>query len=107
MLPLVLLKTSQGHPVVRSSFGGRCPSKALWMSSERVLDSEDSKRESTLLPVALLLPPCCSSTRRSMLCYLSQLVELKNGETYNGHMVLCDTWMNIHLREVICTSKVS
>ncbi|KAJ9543351.1 hypothetical protein OSB04_023058 [Centaurea solstitialis] len=34
------------------------------------------------------------------------LVELKNGETYNGHLVNCDTWMNIHLREVICTSKV-
>ncbi|XWS46672.1 hypothetical protein CRYUN_Cryun14cG0087800 [Craigia yunnanensis] len=29
------------------------------------------------------------------------LVELKNGETYNGHLVNCDTWMNIHLREVI------
>ncbi|KAF5952487.1 hypothetical protein HYC85_010431 [Camellia sinensis] len=36
----------------------------------------------------------------------SPLVELKNGETYNGHLVNCDTWMNIHLREVICTSKV-
>ncbi|XP_031494294.1 probable U6 snRNA-associated Sm-like protein LSm4 isoform X3 [Nymphaea colorata] len=34
------------------------------------------------------------------------LVELKNGETYNGHLVNCDSWMNIHLREVICTSKV-
>ncbi|KAJ8444046.1 hypothetical protein Cgig2_020892 [Carnegiea gigantea] len=33
------------------------------------------------------------------------LVELKNGETYNGHLVNCDSWMNIHLREVICTSK--
>ena len=33
------------------------------------------------------------------------LVELKNGETYNGHLVNCETWMNIHLREVICTSK--
>lgn len=33
------------------------------------------------------------------------LVELKNGETYNGHLVSCDTWMNIHLREVICTAK--
>ncbi|KAL3349658.1 hypothetical protein AABB24_022656 [Solanum stoloniferum] len=33
------------------------------------------------------------------------LVELKNGETYNVHLVNCDTWMNIHLREVICTSK--
>ncbi|XP_055382053.1 uncharacterized protein LOC129612471 [Condylostylus longicornis] len=33
------------------------------------------------------------------------LVELKNGETYNGHLVSCDTWMNINLRDVICTSK--
>jgi small nuclear ribonucleoprotein (snRNP)-like protein len=33
-------------------------------------------------------------------------VELKNGETYNGHVVNVDSWMNIHLREVICTSKV-
>ncbi|XP_076765638.1 U6 snRNA-associated Sm-like protein LSm4 isoform X2 [Xylocopa sonorina] len=27
------------------------------------------------------------------------LVELKNGETYNGHLVSCDSWMNINLRE--------
>ncbi|XKL60627.1 hypothetical protein PGB90_007684 [Kerria lacca] len=33
------------------------------------------------------------------------LVELKNGETYNGHLVCCDSWMNINLREVICTSR--
>jgi U6 snRNA-associated Sm-like protein LSm4 len=33
------------------------------------------------------------------------LVELKNGETYNGNLVSCDTWMNVHLKEVICTSK--
>lgn len=34
------------------------------------------------------------------------LVELKNGETYNGNLASCDTWMNLHLRgEVICTSK--
>ncbi|GAB6031664.1 RNA processing protein [Chamberlinius hualienensis] len=33
------------------------------------------------------------------------LVELKNGETFNGHLVNCDSWMNINLREVICTSR--
>ena len=33
------------------------------------------------------------------------LVELKNGDTYNGHLVNCDSWMNINLREVICTSR--
>ncbi|KAI8015781.1 hypothetical protein LOK49_LG05G01946 [Camellia lanceoleosa] len=32
-------------------------------------------------------------------------VELKNGETYNGQLVNYDTWMNIHLCDVICTSK--
>ncbi|KAK3307056.1 uncharacterized protein B0T15DRAFT_510373 [Chaetomium strumarium] len=32
------------------------------------------------------------------------LVELKNGETLNGHLVLCDTWMNLTMREVVQTS---
>ncbi|KAL2120721.1 hypothetical protein VTJ04DRAFT_4748 [Mycothermus thermophilus] len=32
------------------------------------------------------------------------MVELKNGETLNGHLVLCDTWMNLTLREVVQTS---
>ena len=35
-----------------------------------------------------------------------QLIELKSGETYNGHLVNCDNFMNIMLREVICTSRV-
>lgn len=32
------------------------------------------------------------------------LVELKNGETLNGHLVTCDNWMNLILREVVQTS---
>ncbi|KAJ1675073.1 hypothetical protein EV182_001990, partial [Spiromyces aspiralis] len=32
------------------------------------------------------------------------LVELKNGETYNGHLEKCDNFMNLSLREVILTS---
>ncbi|KAL9344816.1 hypothetical protein Peur_062491 [Populus x canadensis] len=28
----------------------------------------------------------------------NMLVELKNGETYKGHLVNCDAWMNIHIR---------
>jgi small nuclear ribonucleoprotein (snRNP)-like protein len=35
------------------------------------------------------------------------LVELKNGDTYNGRLSSCDMWMNINLRDVICTSRVS
>jgi U6 snRNA-associated Sm-like protein LSm4 len=33
------------------------------------------------------------------------LVELKSGETLNGHLVSCDTWMNLTLKEVIQTSS--
>lgn len=36
----------------------------------------------------------------------TQLVELKSGETYNGNLEKCDNWMNLNLREVICTSRV-
>ncbi|PQE14208.1 small nuclear ribonucleo protein [Rutstroemia sp. NJR-2017a BVV2] len=32
------------------------------------------------------------------------LVELKDGETLNGHLVACDTWMNLTLKEVVQTS---
>jgi len=33
------------------------------------------------------------------------LVELKSGDTYNGRLVSCDAWMNLNLRDVVCTSK--
>ncbi|PHH89890.1 hypothetical protein CDD83_5030 [Cordyceps sp. RAO-2017] len=33
------------------------------------------------------------------------MVELKNGETLNGHLVMCDTWMNLTLTEVVQTSS--
>ena len=32
-------------------------------------------------------------------------MELKNGETYNGTLGSCDHWMNLHLKDVILTSK--
>ncbi|GAA5852773.1 hypothetical protein JCM3766R1_001810 [Sporobolomyces carnicolor] len=32
------------------------------------------------------------------------LVELKNGETFNGHLVGCDNFMNLTLKEVYQTS---
>lgn len=31
-------------------------------------------------------------------------MELKNGVTFNGHLVECDTFMNVTLREVYQTS---
>eukprot|EP00536_Pseudo-nitzschia_multiseries_P004059 jgi/Psemu1/284838/fgenesh1_pg.65_\ len=33
------------------------------------------------------------------------LVELKGGDTYNGRLVSCDSWMNMNLTDVVCTSK--
>lgn len=35
-----------------------------------------------------------------------QLVELKNSETFNGHLVACDNYMNITMRDVYQTSAV-
>ena len=32
------------------------------------------------------------------------LVELKDGDTLNGHLVSCDTWMNLVMKEVVQTS---
>ncbi|BGP44883.1 hypothetical protein JCM10450v2_000698 [Rhodotorula kratochvilovae] len=32
------------------------------------------------------------------------LVELKNGETFNGHLIACDNFMNLTLKEVYQTS---
>lgn len=33
-------------------------------------------------------------------------MELKNGETFNGHLIACDNFMNITLRDVYQTSAV-
>ncbi|KAL0481106.1 U6 snRNA-associated Sm-like protein LSm4 [Acrasis kona] len=33
------------------------------------------------------------------------MVELKNGETFNGTLVNCDSWMNLNLKDVVCTSR--
>ena len=38
--------------------------------------------------------------------WLTQLVELKNGETFNGHLMACDNFMNVTLRDVYQTSSV-
>ncbi|CAN3354347.1 U6 snRNA-associated Sm-like protein LSm4 [Diutina catenulata] len=32
------------------------------------------------------------------------MVELKNGETYNGELINCDSWMNLTLKNVIQSS---
>jgi len=53
-------------------------------------------------------PDSHASSRASLPAALQlQLVELKNGETYNGNLVSVDIFMNLQLSDVICTSKVS
>lgn len=53
-------------------------------------DDNDNKLPLTLLSVATGSP---------------LLVELKGGDTYNGRLVSFDSWMNMNLTDVICTSK--
>jgi hypothetical protein len=89
MLPLSLLRAAMGHPMVRY-----LPLCLAFASREAVS------------------PPFSPLARRSIIgavCALGpalQLVELKSGETYNGNLEKCDNWMNLNLREVICTSRV-
>merc|ERR1719401_1303199 len=33
------------------------------------------------------------------------MVELKNGETYSGVIASCDGFMNLHMRDIVCTSR--
>ncbi len=67
--------------------------------------------EKTCAPASAIHPALYREDSKAAGCFCfcpfsPQLVELKNGETYNGHLVSCDNWMNINLREVICTSRV-
>jgi U6 snRNA-associated Sm-like protein LSm4 len=34
------------------------------------------------------------------------MIELKNGETFNGNLAKCDPYMNIKMTDIICTSQV-
>lgn len=33
------------------------------------------------------------------------MVELKNGDTLSGVLASCDGFMNLHMRDIVCTSK--
>ena len=77
MLPLSLLRAAIGHPMVRRASSPPSPHQHLHLLQHYPAGT---------------CPP--------------QLVELKSGETYNGTLEKCDNWMNLNLREVICTSRV-
>ncbi|KAF7237076.1 U6 snRNA-associated Sm-like protein LSm4 [Varanus komodoensis] len=68
---------------------------------ENILKSRDITLPTKVRIVKAMLPLSLLKTAQNH----PMLVELKNGETYNGHLVSCDNWMNINLREVICTSR--
>ncbi|XP_037673967.1 U6 snRNA-associated Sm-like protein LSm4 isoform X2 [Choloepus didactylus] len=82
---------------VRPSRGGF--SASPWVAFSLVMMS--GYQQLHLVP-GLVVPPISHWICSFWTC---PLVELKNGETYNGHLVSCDNWMNINLREVICTSR--
>lgn len=66
------------------------------------MPARQSRRPSHILRTA---KPTPADRTRTPSFARAQLVELKNGETYNGELVACDNWMNISLRGVICTSR--
>lgn len=105
MLPLSLLKTAQAHPVVRHRLCAAPPQSARARCAHA--NARCASPSGALQgPASAMHPAGSQLTSRPAPLAPWQLVELKNGETYNGHVVTVDSWMNIHLREVICTSKV-
>ena len=118
-LPLTLLKTAVGQPMVRirgafppTSPRARCernstvggPRKRKHAAHPFSIRANPLLTGSSLIPCLIAVAePCTTFIPRR---HHAQLVELKNGETYNGHLINCDTWMNLHLKEVLCTSKV-
>jgi small nuclear ribonucleoprotein (snRNP)-like protein len=82
MLPLSLLRTAAGHPMVRRARTLPLEPKRVW-------------------PQILIFFHFFVN-----LCVSMQLVELKNGETYNGELVACDNWMNIRCTHVHTSRKL-
>ena len=82
MLPLSLLRTAAGHPMVRRARTLPLEPKRVW-------------------PQILIFFHFFVN-----LCVSMQLVELKNGETYNGELVACDNWMNIRCTHVHTIRKL-
>lgn len=84
-----------------------CASATVLQNSRRrhYLNVNDV-RPSRSLPRSSPSPASLVSTINKPLTRSSsiQLVELKNGVTFNGHLVDCDNFMNVTLREVYQTS---
>ena len=79
---------------------------SFFFSVWRCLYPHTSTSRHSLLVVPSVLPgnSCCLLTDPPPLC--GQRVELKNGEAYNGTLFTSDGWMNLVLKQVICTSRV-
>lgn len=95
------LQNTAGHTethatMVQTAHGARPP----LTRSRRKLLSQQPQQNSANLPSQLPLGLLNAAQGHPM------LVELKNGETLNGHLVNCDTWMNLTLKEVVQTSPV-
>jgi small nuclear ribonucleoprotein (snRNP)-like protein len=80
--------------------GGAPPSPSLSPSLSPTFGSATSRHSDTSSRSQLPLSLLRAGKDNPM------LVELKNGETYNGILVNCDIWMNLSLRDVVCTSRV-
>ncbi|KAK8142963.1 RNA processing protein [Beauveria asiatica] len=87
--------------MVRTCCRGKASATPSPRASHRSpLNSSYNDQDFANPPVALQLPLGLLNAAQGH----PMLVELKNGETLNGHLVNCDTWMNLTLKEVVQTS---
>lgn len=85
----------------------RCTLLQLSSTTYTVINAQPSRCSSlSLAPTVISIPrvTCINNQQTPHALILIQLVELKNGVTFNGHLVDCDNFMNVTLREVYQTS---
>ena len=96
-LPIAVLKAALNSPMVRLC------NAPLHLSVSLFFEVRSAGIAVSSLPAARAPPP--ADTADSLPSRAPQLVELKNGETYNGTLASVDQFMNLRLTGVIVTSK--
>ena len=95
-------RQSLSLPAWRTERAAYVLSVSMWAKGGQ----QDGAHLVRLFAAATILRSLSSSLNLLSILSNSKLVELKNGETYNGTLVTVDAWMNVHLTDCICTSKV-
>jgi U6 snRNA-associated Sm-like protein LSm4 len=99
MLPLALLMAAKNQPMVRARSLAGLSARGL---NRTVSRSRRFSARAWAHPLTST-PPEPTPTAHPPPAH--QLIELKSGDTYNGNLIASDSFMNLSLKDVVCTSR--